>query len=190
LVALLALLLAGLAVGLTLGLRRSSGPNSASAVSVRAGDLLLTVPRGFHRYAIRGGIYRTGTRPPVIGYVITDYAMHAPTAHNPGGAFDRWADQAGYTGGAARLPPANEVALQLEEDWDIGVELPPRLHLPLSLNQPWFYERLRNGLHGYRYGLLGLGRQTYKVFLWTGAAAPPSDRAAVLNALASIRPAP
>ena len=190
LAALCALVLAGLAAGLALGLRPSGAPDpgfSAPEASVRAGDLVLTVPRAFHRYAIRGGPYRVGTRPPVTGYVITDYPMHAPTAHNPGGAFEKWAGN-GYPDSPPKLPPANEVALQLDEAILTSPRATPNLHLPLSLNQPWAYQELRDGGQGYRFGLIGYHHQLYRVLLWSGGAAPARDRAAILKALASIRP--
>ena len=64
-----------------------------------------------------------------------------------------------------------------------------RLHLPLSLDQPWLIERAKNGSNGYRYGLFRLHDEIYSVFLWNGPSASQSDRSALLRALASIRAA-
>jgi hypothetical protein len=61
-----------------------------------------------------------------------------------------------------------------------------RLHLPLSLNQPWSREHLKNGHDGYRWGYLRVHGQFYEAFFWSGQAAPARDRAAVLSALASV----
>ncbi len=145
-----------------------------------AGALAVPVPPGFHRYAIRGGIYRKGTRPPAIGVAIADYRLRA----GPRSAFDKWSRL------SSRGPPANRVALALTLWFGIGVDPPARLHLPLSLDQPWSQEHLRNGARGYRWGYLTFHKELYEVFFWSGRAAPPHDRAAVLNTLTSIHPAP
>jgi hypothetical protein len=146
---------------------------------VRRGAVLLSVPQGFERYDIRGGLYRTGTRPPVIGLLISDQSLQA----GPKSAFWKWSD--------FESPPANGVALQVEP-WDpIGVVTNPEtLHLPLSLNQPsWFIEHTRQGTAGYRWGYFTVKGQLYTVFFWSGREAPPYDRAAIVDALASIREA-
>jgi hypothetical protein len=120
-----------------------------------------------------------GTRPPVIGVLATDDRG----AHRNGGGFAAWSQL------SSNGPPANKVALALSE-WEGALPPPPsalRLHLPLSLHQPWFRERLTNGHHGYRWGYLRFHRQFYEVLYWSGRVAPTHDRAAVLNALSSIR---
>jgi hypothetical protein len=63
------------------------------------------------------------------------------------------------------------------------------LHLPLSLNQSWHIEKTRDGASGYRLGWFDVKGQQYAVSFWSGPNAPPHDRAAVLSALGSIRPA-
>jgi hypothetical protein len=182
LVALSALLLVVLATGLTLGFRLSGGGPSggfaATGASIRMGALAVALPRNFHRYNIRGGIYRTGTRPPVIGVVVTDYRLKA----GPRSAFVNWSH--------LKSPPASRVALELTLWVGIGVDPPARLHLPLSLDQRWFEEHPRHGSQrGYRVGFLSFHGQLYEIFFWSGRVAPPHDRAAVLNALTSIQPA-
>lgn len=147
--------------------------------SVRVRALAITVPRGLGRYDIRGGIYRTGTRPPVIGLLATD----DPRAHLRGQGFAKWSAL------SSNGPPAKKVALALSLDVNIGPDPPPtalRLHLPLSLHQHWFREHLSNGRRGYRWGYLHFHRQFYEVMFWSGRSAPARDRAAALNALTSI----
>ncbi len=145
------------------------------------GALKISIPRGFSTYTIRGGFHRAGTRPPVIGHVLTDFRL--PTHTSIGALLDQWAAYRG-TG-----PQANRVALELQL-WAPPSYIPPRvfLHLPLSPNQPWSDERLANGAVGYRYGFLRYRKALYVVMYWAGRAAPSNDRAAVLRALASIRP--
>ena len=122
-----------------------------------------------------------GTRAPVIGVLATD----DPGAHYGGGGFAKWSQVS--SGG----PPANRVALKVSEWITIGPALPMsalRLHLPLSLHQPWFREHLKNGHDGYRWGYLRVHGRNYAVLFWSGRAAPAHDRAAVLTALASAHP--
>jgi hypothetical protein len=124
-----------------------------------------------------------GTRAPVIGVLTTDDVG----AHYGGGGFANWS-QLSSSG-----PPANKVAFALSRWLVIGPALPTsalRLHLPLSLHQPWFREHLENGRDGYRWGYLRVHGQFYEASFWSGRAAPPRDRAAVLSALASAHPAP
>lgn len=142
--------------------------------------LAVTVPRGLRRYDIRGGAHMVGTRAPVSGVLATD----DPGAHYGHGGFAKWSDPSS-TG-----PPPNRVALKVSE-WTEGLPLPQsamRLHLPLSLDQPWFREHLRNGHDGYRWGYLRVHGLIYAVLFWSGRAAPAHDRAAVLTALASVHP--
>ena len=151
-----------------------------SGPSVRIGALAITVPRGLRRYDIRAGGHMVGTRAPVSGVLATD----DPGAHYGGGGFAKWSQIS--SGG----PPANKVALVLQRWLVIGPDPPPsalRIHLPLSLHQPWFREHLRNGHLGYRWGYLRFHRQFYEVMYWSGRAAPERDRAAVLTAFSSIR---
>jgi hypothetical protein len=121
-----------------------------------------------------------GTRSPVTGVLATD----DPGAHYGGGGFAKWS-QLSSSG-----PPAVKVALLFRRWLVIGPDPPPsalRIHLPLSLHQPWFREHLKNGRLGYRWGYLRFHRQFYEVMYWSGRAAPAHDRTAVLNALRSIR---
>jgi hypothetical protein len=113
-----ALFLAALATGLTIGLRSMGGGPSGgiatAGASVRVGALRLSVPRNFRRYSIRGGIYRTGARPPVIGYVLTDYRLKA----GPKSTFGNWSH--------FKVPPASRVALELTlRLTEPGQNLPP-----------------------------------------------------------------
>jgi hypothetical protein len=150
-----------------------------STTSLRIGAFAVNVPQGLGRYHIRGGIYMKGTRPPVIGVLATDDRR----AHLTGGGFAKWS-QLSSSG-----PPANKVALSFQKWLVIGPDPPAsalRLHLPLSLDQPWFREHLSNGRQGYRWGYLRFRRQFYAIRFWSGRAAPPRDRAAVLSALRSI----
>lgn len=147
---------------------------------VKAQALTITAPLVLLRYHLREGTYMVGTRPPVTGVLLTD----DPDAHRSGGGFSVWSDP------SSEGPPANKVALILRQGVDMGPGLPRsalRLHLPLSLRQPWFREHLRNGRNGYRWGYLMVRGQPYEVMFWSGRTAPARDRAAALNALASIR---
>lgn len=162
-----------LAVALTLGVRSSgSGPSiryATTASSVRAYQLAVGVPSGFHRYAIRGGIYRAGTRPPVIGVTVTNYRPIHPKAPLP------------------LHTRTKGVVLQVGLYFVIGVSGAPNLHLPLSLGQHWYEQRVATGT--LRWGLLHFRGQDYSVRLWIGRTVSAHDRAAVLRALASVRPA-
>jgi hypothetical protein len=182
LVALAALLLVGIAAGLALGFRSSGGGSgggfAATAGSVRVGALRFTVPRGFHRYPIRGDVYRTGTRPPIIGYLVTDYGLKA----GPKSTFVYWSN-------LDRRSPAKRVAFELTRFVPFGVSSGEVLDLPLSLDQRWFKERTRQGTPGYGWGAFRFQTQDYKVFEWIGTSAPPRDRDALQNVLASVRPA-
>jgi hypothetical protein len=64
---------------LTLGSARpAAGPSiryATTTSSVRAYDLAVEVPRGFHRYLVRADISPTGTRPPAIGVTLTNYLV-------------------------------------------------------------------------------------------------------------------
>jgi len=151
---------------------RGSGAAVSGTSTARTGTLRLTVPRGFDQYDTRGGLYKAGTRPPVIGHVVTDYRL---PAHSPlrRGVFPM-------------SQPERKVALELQL-WDGLAAIPPsaiRLHLPLSLHQRWFHERVPAGFR--RYGYLRVKRQLYEVIVWTGRQAKPLDRDALLRALASI----
>jgi hypothetical protein len=147
---------------------------------MRIGALTITVPRGLGRYDIRGGGHMVGTRAPVVGVLATD----DPGAHRSGEGFAKWSQTS--SGG----PPANKVALVLRKWLVIGPNPPAsalRIHLPLNLRQPWFREHLTNGRRGYRWGYLRIRGQYYEVMFWSGRAGPARDRAAVVNALRSIR---
>lgn len=147
-------------------------------VTIRA--LRITVPRGLRGYEVRGGGHMVGTRAPVIGVLATDDRR----AHRSGQGFAKWSQM------SSDGPPANKVALLLRQWLTIGPGLPAsalRIHLPLSLHQPWFREHLTNGRLGYRWGYLIVHGQPYEVMFWSGRAAPQHDRAAVLSALSSIR---
>lgn len=123
-----------------------------------------------------------GTRAPVSGILATD----DPGAHYGRGGFAKWADL------SSSRPPANRVALKVSEWFAIGPPPPRsavRLRLPLSLDQPWFREHLRNGHEGYLWGYLHVGGRLYAVLFWSGRAAPAHDRTAILTALASVYPA-
>jgi hypothetical protein len=161
-------------------------PPSPLAVKVAArrelGTLAVTVPRVLRRYNIRGGGHMVGIRAPVIGVLATD----DPGAHYGGGGFAKWSDV------SSDGPPPSRVAFAIHRWVVIGPDLPPsavRLHLPLSLHQPWFREHLRNGHLGYQWGYLRVHGLLYAALFWSGRDAPAHDRAAVLTALASVHPA-
>jgi hypothetical protein len=176
----LAALFLVLATGLAFGFRSSGGgPNGGlgiTAASARAGALAVPIPPGFHRYDIRAGIYRTGTRPPVIGATLTNYRVPTSNVRL-------------RTRGVLPLHARrNGVVLQVSLWIAIGVTQAPRLQLPLSLHQPWVQRHVPTGTR--RYGLLRFHGQDYEVVVWTGRTAPASDRAALLHALASVHPTP
>ena len=119
-----------------------------------------------------------GRRPPVIGVLVTDLRARTGLYR-----WSKWSHL--YSNG----PPASKVAFQIAQWLAVGPLLPKsavRLHLPLSLDQPWFREHLKNGRDGYRWGYLRVHGQFYEAFFWSGPAAPASDRAAALSALASV----
>lgn len=157
---------------------------------------------GLHEYAIRGNRGPGGIGPWVIGHVLTNFRLPA-AAHRrlaPTGiswVLDRW------RGARARFaavknhnygPPSNQVALELTRaavGGCIGPDcpLPPvRLHLPLRPDQPWTQERIASGARSYRDGYFRFDHRLYYVMYWLGPNAPANDRAAVLQALESIRP--
>jgi hypothetical protein len=160
----------------------SGGPHKFVATAAKQRTLAVTVPRGLGRYDIRGGGHMVGTRAPVIGVLATD----DPGAHYGDGGFAKWSQV------TSDGPPPNKVAFAFSRWVAIGAVLPKsalRLQLPLSLHQPWFRERLRNGRLGYRWGYLRFDGQFYEAMFWSGRAAPARDRAAVLRALASVHAA-
>lgn len=157
---------------------RTAATSSGTSVRIRA--LTVSVPPSLPRYGSRGGGYVSGTRPPLIGVLATD----DPRAHHGGEGFARWSELSSHG------PPANKVALLLRQWLAIGPGLSKsalRLHLPLSLSQPWFRQQLKDERHGYRWGYLIVHGQPYEIMFWSGRAAPAHDRAAVVNALTSIR---
>ncbi|HET8557691.1 MAG TPA: hypothetical protein VFL58_10320 [Gaiellaceae bacterium] len=174
--ALVLLLLVGVPVGLAL-LRPSPRPGALHPLGATAhvGKLSVSIPRGFHVYTLSGGAYRTGTRAPVVGHVLTDYRA----------VLDPWIPSRGSSGA-----PSNGVALELEENWAaIDRVAPVQLHLPLSVTQPWFQEHSSSGAaHGYRWGEIRFDNVDYRIMYWIGPAAPASDRVGLLRALRSIRP--
>lgn len=179
----LLVVLVGLAVGLTFALRSPSGGTGSTPFtsSVRTGELKVSVPRGFYSYALRGGFYRVGTLPPVIGHLLTDFRL--PPHVDGWKALDRWASQ--YGSG----PPTHGVALKLAI-YPMGPVGPGALRLPLTLREPlWAQEKLESGGVGYRYGDLRVRNRDYELMYWSGPKAPARDRAAILQALKSIRPA-
>ena len=152
--------------------------SSPAPAPVQAGKLRVSVPHGFYDYPIFGG-HLAGARPPVVGHLLTDFRLPAHTTVSK--LITRWA----AIGGSG--PPPNRVALMLGPGTTLA---PDRLHLPLSLKQPWYREHFANGkVGGYRYGFIRFRQADYSVTFWSGSAAPASDRAAVLRALESIRPA-
>jgi hypothetical protein len=123
-----------------------------------------------------------GTRALLIGILATD----DPRTHRSGEGFAKWSQV------TSNGPPQNKVAFALSKWVGIGIAPPSsalRLHLPLSLHQPWFREHLKNGRLGYRWGYLSFDGQVYGAMFWSGREAPSHDRAAVLSALASVQPA-
>jgi hypothetical protein len=133
-----------------------------------------------------------------MSHVITNFGLPRNTTID--NVLSRWAAaQSKYV--AVRNhnygPPSDEVLLELSQWYHNSPEYypgrppapPPRLHLPLSPNQPWDQERLASGAPGYRSGEFLFHHYIYYVRYWIGADAPANDRAAVLGALHSIRPA-
>jgi hypothetical protein len=170
------LLLAGVPVGLAL-LRPSPRPGALRPLgaTTHVWKLSVSIPRAFHVYTLSGGAYRTGTRAPVIGHVLTDYRL----------LVDHWIPSRGSS-----EAPSNRVALELEENWAaIDRVGPVQLHLPLSVRQPWFHDHSSSGAaYGYRWGVLRFDKVDYRVMYWIGPAAPATDRVALLRALRSISP--
>jgi hypothetical protein len=155
--------MAGSAVGIAFDLRPSPGPGVPRLLtsSRRVGELSVSIPRGLSWY-----VFPAASAPQTPGYahVLTNFRP----AHTTSG------------------PLPNQVGLELQRFNDFA-QVPVRLHLPLSLNQPWFSERCSVAV-GCRYGLLRVSGRTYLVTYWSGPKAPAGDRAAILSALSSIRP--
>ena len=169
------IVLGGAGVALAVGLR---SPSAQRPSVLRAGKLSVSVPRGFSVYNIRGG-HLLGARAPVVGRVLTNFRLPAHTTWLR--VLDQWAAMRGNG------PPSDEVALILEPGETLG---PDKLHLPLSLKQPWDREHFADrSVGGYRVGFLRFAASDYEVIYWSGTSAPERDRAAVLRALRSIRPA-
>jgi hypothetical protein len=172
-----AALLVGAATGLAPAHRPSGGvaPGaSASGGFVRAGSITFSVPRDFYQTDIRGGIYMSGTRPPVIGHALTNYPVSSGSPIH-GGALPE-------------SEPTNGVALVVQRWLAIGPAPTTRLYLPLSLHEPWAEQRLPGGTR--RWAWLAHGRPgavPYELVVWIGRNASPSDRIALLGALASVR---
>jgi hypothetical protein len=169
---------AGLAVGLTLIFRSGPGVPRPFTSSARPGELRVSVPPSLRSYDVPVGI---GTRKPVIGHLLTDFRLPAHV--------DIWRVLGHW---ATTGPAANGVALEVQlwlSPGPVGPVSVRRLHLPLTLSQPWFEERLKDGAVGYRWGYLMFHHAEYQVLYWSGPDAPAADQAAVLRALKSIRPA-
>lgn len=180
--AVLVVALAGLGVGLAVAARSpSAGPGVQFATSVRAGALRVSVPEGFSRYALRGGLYRKGTRPPVIGYLITNRPL-AAGVENAWSVWPQWFGQ-GRSG-----PPADRVVLRVAVWWGFG-PISDRLHLPLGAKEQWSEYTAGHGSVPAHAGFLRFRNADYDITYWIGPAAGDHDRAAILRALESIRPA-
>jgi hypothetical protein len=157
----------------------------------------VSVPSGFREYALHGDI----RAPGVIGRVLTDFRvppdwrigdMRLPESMllRWNNARDKYVAVKNHNYG----PPSNVVALSFTKVYGpfcIGPCPPPsvRLHLPLDPNQPWDEARTASGRLSYRSGLFRFRRFLYAVTYWIGPDATKNDRAALLRALRSIRPA-
>ena len=136
---------------------------------VRSQAIALSVPHGFRHYNFRDG--------SCTGLLVTDYAVKNSVA------FCNWYFKA---------PPETRTALQVER-WPrtaIPQRPPrPRLHLPLSLSQPWQISYARDRTSHWCWGAFRLHGEIYRVFMWNGPSAPRRDRRALVRALTSIREA-
>ena len=182
--------IAGLAVGLALALRSSPRSDAARPLGAftSAGRLGVSVPRGFHNYALPFDVYSPGP----VGHVLTNFRVPANGSIDSvltrwGAADERFMAVKHHDYG----PPSNEVALELTraDGQACRFTCPPvRLRLPLSASQPWSQERIASGAPSYRDGYLRFRHELYYVRYWIGPDAPANDRAAVLQALGSIGP--
>jgi len=185
----------GFAGGLAFALRSSPDPGVPRPLGapISVGKLRVSAPRGFHNYVLSGGV----RAPGAIGHVLTNFQL--PARHPSGWpstiewVLNRWS--AAQSKNIALKnhnygPPSNVVELLLTPS--AGPRFPDprliRLHLPLSPNQRWFPTRLASGAPFFRWGYLRFDHQFYEVLYWIGPDATANDRAAVLNALHSIRP--
>jgi hypothetical protein len=181
------LVVTGLAVGLAFALWPSSeytlgpaGPHPLGGPA-KAGNLRVSVPHGFSVYPLRGGIHRAGTRPPVIGHVLTNFRL--PAGGSISKVLGQWSDPHGSG------PPPNVVLVELAEHWPGQGLATDQLQLPLSLRQPWLRTHFANGtVGGFRVGSTRFDNFDYDVIYWSGPSARATDRLAVLRALRSIRP--
>ena len=86
-----------------------------------------------------------------------------------------------------RGPPENRVGLSVDAYAGMGPPVIAKLHLPLTLDQPWNTYHLADGGVGARWGSFEYRGEEYGITYWSGPNAPAKDRAAVLRALRSIR---
>jgi len=186
--------IAGLAVGLAFGLRSSPKSTPVGPREATVGRLKLPVPRGFNSYSMP---VNQGPGSPMASHAITNFRV--PAGMTLDRVMSRWAAAdmkyvfvENHNHGA----PSNVVALKLDLDQPygsgcIGPCPPPsvRLHLPLNANQPWEQQYRADGKPSFRDGYFRFHHKLYSVEYWVGQDAPANDRAAVLDALRSIRPA-
>jgi hypothetical protein len=163
-VAALAIALIG-GAGITLALR---GPSGSSTLAV--GALKFTAPSGLFVHALQFDGQR-------YGFTVTDYRRQALNPSTAAGIF-----------------PENRVGLgfvQALEGAQLAVasgrERPQALRLPLSLNELRGPRRRADGSDWS--GLFQFRGQLYTVTFWVGDTSPQRDRASLLRALASVRPA-
>jgi hypothetical protein len=169
--------IAGVAIGLAFAARASRACAPPSIAVTYAAKLSVSIPRGFNIFNIYdGGPHSPGNHPAVNGHWLTNFCPASRT----------WAGV--WAALHANGQPSNLAALELQLHSGPGPDPPDNLHLPLSLDQPWFQDHHDYGAFGPRWGSFVSQGRLYDVLYWIGPHAPENDRVAVLRALRSIRP--
>ena len=118
---------------------------------VRSHAISLTVPHRFRQYNVSGVSCSAGKRQQAADIMVTNYAAKT------GGAFCNWYFKA---------PPARGTALmiRLVDPRSPARQPPPRLHLPLNVNQRWRIQQAKNPaqIGRYRFGAFRTHNQLYQ----------------------------
>lgn len=155
-----------------------------TAVSVLAGVVALSACGSGHR-TVFTKFSRVGTLsvPTPPGFRSRTWAGGVVISNRPGEIPIPCTTMDGCpTGIAAGYPSEDELVV-----YETGfIETPPALKLPLTLRN---LEQMSDGLTEWDgWGTVG-GRGAYAVAVWLGPKAPAADRAAILGALQTIKPA-
>lgn len=146
----------------------AKGAPPIPASSVRVGALVFTVPRNFSQHDFR----RSGR---LLGILVTDYRVDANSSTLTTGTFP--SHGVALVLGQAALPEVTARRAAARP-----------LRLPLRLSELRGPQRHADG--DAWNGVLCFRGLLYTVSFWAGRTALPDDRAALLDALTAIQPAP